>query len=153
MGSNVHNGHNYKIYLFFHKKSLEFWEVLSGAHILSNTINQQFNNFSRFLKKVHSRRIFNLSLISILILKSFVYTGLDEILCVLGQNINKLITSNVKIHPHILIRDASPFHTNYKWILIIGLRTIQFCQWWFSEVERIVLLDTQYIMNIGFFYF
>jgi len=37
VGSNFHNGLNYKIYLFFHKKSLEFREVLFGVHILLNT--------------------------------------------------------------------------------------------------------------------
>jgi len=32
----------------FHKKSLEFREVLFGVHNLSNTIRQQLNNYSRF---------------------------------------------------------------------------------------------------------
>ena len=37
---NFHSGRNYKINLFFHKKSLEFREVLFGGHILLNTNSQ-----------------------------------------------------------------------------------------------------------------
>jgi len=34
VGSNFHNGRNYKTYIFFYKKSLEFQEVLFGVHTL-----------------------------------------------------------------------------------------------------------------------
>ena len=74
VGSNIHKGRNYNIYPFFHKKSLEFQEVLFGVHISLNTNSQKLNNYHRFYKKDHSKIIFNLSLILILILKSFVNT-------------------------------------------------------------------------------
>ena len=37
MGSTFHIGRNYKIYLFFHKQSLEFRNALFGVRILLNT--------------------------------------------------------------------------------------------------------------------
>jgi len=40
VGSNFHNSLNHKIYLFFHKKSIEFKEVLVGVIILLNTTSQ-----------------------------------------------------------------------------------------------------------------
>ena len=40
MGSNFHNGSNYKIYLFFPKKSLKFREILFRVHMLLNTKSQ-----------------------------------------------------------------------------------------------------------------
>ena len=40
------NFHNYKTYIFFHKKSLEFREILFRVHILLNINSQLLNNYS-----------------------------------------------------------------------------------------------------------
>ena len=40
VGSNFHNGLNYKNYHFFHKKSLAIQKVMFGVYILLNTSSQ-----------------------------------------------------------------------------------------------------------------
>ena len=46
VGLNFHNGSNYKTYIFFHKKSFNFREVLFGVHIWLNINGQSLNNYS-----------------------------------------------------------------------------------------------------------
>ena len=73
MGSNFLNVRNYKIYLLFHKKLRIPRSLVRSTYFIK--YQQSIFKYFLFFLKVHSKRIFNLSRILILILKSFVNTG------------------------------------------------------------------------------